>query len=230
MSRQPENPGDPSGPGRHHRHRVARRFVLVGVPLAFAALLLFHPIPMPGPIADGINDRLLRWNLVHLAQLLFIGAVGYTLWTLVDGTSVTARRVTRIATVLFVCLYGAYEAWTGIGTGLMTLGASDLDPIARAAAVESIQVHWQSPLLGNLSVGAIAGSTAWLTATVAGAIALRTVRASAPVVITLALSGLVFAPTHVPPFGPIAMALVAFAGYRLDAGQGLRTAGRRLQA
>jgi hypothetical protein len=196
--------------------RLTRRWVvLVGLPVAYAGLLLFHPVPGPGPIAEAIAGRLFVWNVVHIGQLPFICALGCALWILVGTDRGVAATVARLSGIVFVVTYGAYESWTGIGTGLLTSAAVDLDPPARSAAVAQIQLHWQSPWLGTVSVGAIVGSTAWLVAAAGAASVLRAGGASTVVVMSLALSGLAFAPTHVPPGGPIAMALFAFAGYQL---------------
>jgi hypothetical protein len=191
---------------------VWRRGVIVGVPLAYAVLLLFHPIPSSGPALHAIGRTLGAWQVVHVAQLALIGAMGGVLMLLVDGLAGRAATVTRACAVVFVLVYGAYESWTGIATGSLATTAHALPAVDQAAATTLVQAHWESPLLGNGSIGAILGSVAWLAATTAAAVALRHAGAPTRAVVALIASGVLFAPTHVPPFGPTAMLLCAMAG------------------
>jgi hypothetical protein len=188
-----------------------RSALAVGTPLAYAALLLFHPVPRPGPVLHGIHHALTTWQTVHVVQLAFIGAMGGVLLLLVHGLPGRAVAAARGCTVAFVLLYGAYEAWTGIATGALAATAATLPAGDQQAATTLVQAHWESPLLGNGSLGAILGSAAWLAATVAGAVALRGAGAPYRAVVALVGAGLLFAPTHVPPFGPAAMVLFALA-------------------
>src|SRR5215216_1650122 len=45
---------------------------LVGVPLAWAVLLLFHPGGDPDRIYLELQDKVTRWLVVHIAMMLFI--------------------------------------------------------------------------------------------------------------------------------------------------------------
>jgi hypothetical protein len=193
------------------RKPPARLIFLVVVPLAYAGLLLFHPIPGDGAIDHALAHDLATWNLVHVAQLGFIGAMGGAVLWLVQGIAGPAAGIARVAAIVFVLVYGAYETWTGVVTGALTAAAHDLPAGDQAAAGTLIQAHWESSLLGNGSIGAITGSTAWLVAVTAAALALRGRGAPTGAVIALIASGVVFAPTHVPPGGPMAMALFAVA-------------------
>lgn len=197
---------------------------LVAVPLAYAGLLLFHPVPGPGSIQHGLDHHLTTWTVVHVAQLGFIGAMGGAVLGLVHGLTARWATVARVAVVVFVLVYGAYETWTGIATGALAAHAHDLPAGSQSTATHLIQAHWKSPLLGNGSVGAITGSAAWLVATVAAAQALRGCGAPTGSVVCLAAAGLVFAPTHVPPAGPLAMVLFAVAVIWLERGSRTETA------
>jgi hypothetical protein len=130
---------------------------------------------------------------------------------LVHGLTARSATAARVSAIVFVLVYGAYETWTGIPTGALTASAHGLRADEQATAAELIQTHWDSPLLGNGSVGAIAGSAAWLVATVAAALALRGRGAPTGAAVALAGAGVVFTPTHVPPAGPLAMLLFALA-------------------
>ena len=198
------------------RTRSVRLIFLIAAPLAYAALLLFHPIPDHGPVLHGLDHALDRWTVVHVAQLGFIGAMGGALLWLVHGLTGRAATVSRVSAVVFVLAYGAYEAWTGIGTGSLIATASGLSDADQHASSALVQAHWDSPVLGNVSFGGIAGAAAWLAATSSAAVALRRVGATTATVVCLVASGVLFAPTHVPPIGPIAMVLFAAAVLQLE--------------
>jgi hypothetical protein len=185
--------------------------MVVGTPLAYAALLLFHPIPHAGPVLHGLDHAHTAWLVVHVAQLAFIGAMGAVILLLVHDLHGRAPAAARGFALVFVLLYGAYEAWTGIATAALARTAATLPADDQHAAEVLVQAHWESPLLGNGSLGAVLGSAAWLGATVAAALALRGAGASRRAVFALIGAGLLFAPTHVPPFGPAAMGLFALA-------------------
>jgi hypothetical protein len=214
-------------PDRIQRGRLP---FLVTVPIAYAALLLFHPIPERGPVLDGLESALDRWNVVHVVQLAFIGAMAAAVVWLLQGTPGRAATVGRASALVFAVVYGAYESWTGIGTGALVSTSAQLPRDDLGAASVLVQGHWESTLLGNGSVGAILGSTAWLVATVAAALALRRAGAPTRAVACLVGSGVLFAPTHVPPFGPAGMILFALAVVllaehaRLDADSGMAPA------
>jgi hypothetical protein len=203
-------------PSGVQRTTPARLVLLVAVPLAYATLLLFHPIPEHGPVLHGIDHALDRWTVVHVLQLGFIGAMGAAVLWLTRGLTGRAATVARVSALVFVLLYGAYESWTGIGTGALIATATGFPDAEQNAASVLVQAHWDSALLGNVSVGAIAGSAAWLVATGAAALALRRTGAATGAVVCLVGSGLLFAPTHVPPFGPVAMVLFAAAVLQVE--------------
>ena len=149
---------------------------------------------------------------MHVAQLGFIGAMGGVILLLVHGLTARSATAARVSAVVFVLVYGAYETWTGIATGALTASAHGLRADEQATAAELIQTHWDSPLLGNGSAGAIAGSAAWLVATVAAALALRGRGAPTGAAVALAGAGVVFTPTHVPQAGPLE--LITHASWR----------------
>lgn len=56
---------------------------LIGVPLAWAVLLLFHPAPDDGDIYGSLRHDASAMVIVHLGTLLFIGLIGAALYLLV---------------------------------------------------------------------------------------------------------------------------------------------------
>ena len=87
---------------------------LIGVPLAWALLLLFHPTGEGEAItyAD-VQDEVTRWLVVHLGMVVFIPLMAGAVYLLVRGMESTAARVCRIALVFFVVFYGAFEVLVG---------------------------------------------------------------------------------------------------------------------
>src|SRR5262245_35895921 len=61
---------------RFSRQRFA---FLIGVPVAWAVLLLFHPLGS-GSMYDVLRDEVTRWQVVHVGTLLFIGLMGLAVY------------------------------------------------------------------------------------------------------------------------------------------------------
>jgi hypothetical protein len=80
---------------------------LMGVPLAWTVLLLFHPTGEGEAItyAD-VQDEVTRWLVVHLGMVVFIPLMAVAVYLLVRGIESTAARVCRVALVFFVVFYG----------------------------------------------------------------------------------------------------------------------------
>ena len=66
-----------------------------------------------------MQDQVTAWLVVHLGMVVFIPLMAGVVYLLVRGIESTAARVCRIALVLFVVSYGAWEALVGIGTGIL---------------------------------------------------------------------------------------------------------------
>ena len=89
---------------------------LVGIPLAWAVLLLFHPTGGGEAVtyAD-VQDQVTAWLVVHIGMMLFIPLMALAVYLLLRDIEGSAARVSRIALVPFVVFYGAYEVLLGIG-------------------------------------------------------------------------------------------------------------------
>lgn len=81
--------------GRVDKPRFNRRQLafLIGVPLAWAVVLLFHPAPDPQNLLESLRGGTTRWLIVHFATLLFIGLMGVVLHLLLSGMTGPAARV-----------------------------------------------------------------------------------------------------------------------------------------
>ena len=181
---------------------------LIGVPLAWAVLLLFHPTGEGEAItyAD-LSDKLTPWLVVHLGMLVFIPLMGVAVYLLLRGVEGAAAQVSRVALVLFVLVYGAWEALVGIGSGILVNEINGLPEGERATAAGLVEDYNDNVLIRAFGVLGSIGSLAFITAMIAAGVALRS-HADAPVSvpILLGLSGFLIT-AHPPPYGPIGLAL-----------------------
>jgi hypothetical protein len=180
---------------------------LVGVPLAWAILLLFHPGGEGEDLYGDLRDQVTRMLVVHIGMLLFIPLMAVVVYVLLRGIEGTAALVSRIALALFVIFYGAWEAMYGIGLGILGDAVNGLPEAERATGAAVIQDYGEHVLIRGFGVLVSIGSVAFIIAMIAAGIALRRY-AGAPlaVPILLGLSGFLIT-AHPPPFGPTGLAL-----------------------
>jgi hypothetical protein len=184
---------------------------LVGVPLLWALLLLFHPMGEQGTIYLNLRDQVARMLVVHIGMLLFLPLFTIGVFLLLRGVEGTAAWVGRVGAVVFAVFYGAYETLQGIATSALVTevkGASELGPDAKAALVQDFAEH---PLVRDLGVFGVPGTLGLIAALIGTGIALRR-HAGAPVSVEvlLGLSGFLIT-AHPPPFGPVGLVLFAAA-------------------
>lgn len=181
---------------------------LIGMPIAWGVLLWFHPATDPDDIYGGLRDEVVTYQIVHAGTLLFIGLIGVALYRVVRDLPGRAARISRIAIVPFVVFYGAWETVIGLATGALVQHANDVPADERAAVSDAIQSLQENIIVGEMSVTAVVGGLAWLVATIAAAVAYRSIGAPVLVSILLGLSCIVI--SHPPPIGPVG--LLCFAG------------------
>jgi hypothetical protein len=176
---------------------------LVGIPLAWAVLLLFHPTGGGEAVtyAD-VQDQVTAWLVVHIGMMLFIPLMAVAVYLLLRGIEGTAARISRIALVPFVVVYGAYEVLLGIGAGILVQDVNGLVGSEKAAGAALVNEFTDNVLIRGFSVLSTIGSLAFITAMIAAGVALRR-EAAAPVAVPvlLGLSGFLIT-AHPPPFGP----------------------------
>jgi hypothetical protein len=181
---------------------------LVGIPLAWAVLLLFHPTGGGEAVtyAD-VQDQVTAWLVVHLGMMLFIPLMALAVYLLLRGIEGTAARVSRIALVPFVVFYGAYEVLLGIGAGILVDDVNGLAASERAAGAALVNEFTDNVLIRGFSILSSLGAIPFITAMIAAGVALRR-HTDAPlaVPILLGLSGFLIT-AHPPPFGPIGLVL-----------------------
>ena len=180
--------------------------LLIAAPLAWAALLLFHPLGS-GQVYDLLRDQVTRWQIVHIGTLFFIGLMGVAVFLLVRSLESTAARVARIAAGTFVVFYGAWEAVAGLAVGALAQHTNGLPADERAVGSDAIQSLYESPIVGDFGLLNVLGSLGWIVAVLAAAVAVRQAGARRGAVALLGISAL--AVQHPPPAGPIALACFA---------------------
>ena len=188
------------------RVRRSEAAFIIGVPFAWAVLLLFHPGGEADQIYLSIQDQVTAALVVHIGMMLFIPLMAAAIYLVLRGVKGTAARVSRIALVPFVVFFSAYETLQGTANGVLSSELNGRPEEQRASGAELIQDFAESPLVRDLGVFAILGSLAILIAMIAAGIALHR-HAGAPMLVSvlLAIFGLMIG-GHPPPFGPIALA------------------------
>jgi hypothetical protein len=203
------------------RRPFSRREVvfLVGVPLAWVILLLFHPSGEGEDLYADLQDQVTRMLVVHIGMLLFIPLMAVVVYVLLRGVEGTAARVSRIALAPYVVFYGAWEAMYGIGLGILADAVNGLPEAERATGAAVIQDYGENVLLRGFGVLVTIGSVAFITAAIAAGVALRR-QAGAPIAVPvlLGLSGFLITALP-PPYGPTGLALFVAAVLLFARGQ-----------
>jgi hypothetical protein len=184
---------------------------ILGVPVAWAILLLFHPTGDGKELYNDLEDKVTVFMVVHVGMLVFIPLFAAAVYLLTRGLEGTAMLVSRVGLALFAVFYAAYETLQGIAVGIL-VNELNGSSIGEAERVDLVQDFAEHPLpRDGLGVFVSIGSIGLLAAMIGAGIALRD-RAGAPlsVPILFALSALLIA-AHPPPFGPAGLVLFVVA-------------------
>jgi hypothetical protein len=179
-------------------HKILRRLVLLGTPLAFALWEIFHPQPMG--VADAVEQG--GWFMwFHFIQVPLIGLIALAVYLLTEGLEGRAVSVSRWAIAVFAVFFSAYDAAAGIGTGYALRNAQGLSAGGQEAVYEAVIDMPGLSLIFGLS---IVGTGAWVVALIATAMALRRAGASRGPLILLILAGIFLMGGHPYPAGTLA--------------------------
>ena len=191
--------------------RFTRRIIAfaIGVPLAWAVLLWFHPDVDPNDVYGTLRDDVTPYLVVHVGTLIFIGLMGAALYVLVRDMPGRAARISRLAIGPFVLFYAAWEAVIGLAIGVLVQHANDAPARQRPAVADSIQSLGDNVIIGDPGIVGSVGAIAWIVAVIAAAVAYR--NAGAPVLAWVLLGLSLLVVSHPPPIGPIALVFFAAA-------------------
>ena len=185
--------------------RWKRLALRLGVPAAWAGLLLFHPTGDGEVVFPVISQQLGRWQAVHLGMAVFIPLFAYAVFTLATGINGIAGRIGRVLLPTGAVLYGVYEAALGVGTGALVSHVEDLSGADHAVGAGLVEDYFmQSPIFRFLE---LSGSLALGGGIIATAIALRHAGLIGRSALWLMVVAVVPITWHVPPFGPVGLLL-----------------------
>ena len=179
----------------------------MGVPLAWAVLLWFHPDVPPDDVYGGLRDEVTTYIVVHVGTLIFIALLGLVLYMLVKDLPGRAARIARVAVIPFVVCYATWETVIGLAVGALVQHANEAPASDRPAIADAIQSLGDNAIVGEAGVLLSVGALAWAVAVIAAAVAFRGVGAPLTASVLLGLSAIVV--SHPPPIGPVG--LVCFA-------------------
>lgn len=192
---------------------TTRSALLLGAPLAFAALLMLHPMG-GGDFATLVSDNLTPWLAVHYAGVVLFPLMGYVLWVLIRDLRGRAATVARLAIPVYAVFYGAYEAMMGLATGIMMQQGDGMTGAERDGLAEAVNAITTHPIVGEGGLFSTLGGLAWITAMTCAILALRAagVRTSALVLLGIGT----FMILHIPPIGPIALLCLSGAALMIE--------------
>jgi hypothetical protein len=178
---------------------------LIGVPLAWALLLLFHPTGDGEDLYPVVSDEVTAWVIVHLGTLLFVPLLAAVVYVLLRGVEGTAAQVSRVALGSFLLFYITFEVLIGIGVGLLSEAVNGLAGAEQQAGAKALEAFADN---GVIAVFEVIGTGSLLVALTAAGIALwRRTGAPLAVPVLLALAAVPIS-WHVPPFGQVGLGLL----------------------
>ena len=179
---------------------------LIGAPLLWGMLLLFHPTGDGDEFYPIIRDQVTAWQVVHIGTLMCIPVLAGVVYLLLRGVDGFAALISRIALAAFAVFFTAFEVLNGIGLGILVDLVNELPAAERTGGAQLVEDFAGSSMI---NVFELIGSVAWLVAVVAAGVALfrrSDARSSVAVVLLLVVSA-VPVTWHVPPFGQAGLAL-----------------------
>jgi hypothetical protein len=177
----------------------------LATPLALAALLAWHPADPTQ--ATELQELLTRWTVIHLGLLVALPLLALQLLHTLRGHASLAADLARVAAVVAVAFYAAFESLVGLGTGVLVRLAGQVPADQRSGALELAQRWWEVP--APIPVISTVAIVAWVVALTAAAVAKHRANAPRAVVWTLLASGWLFAAGHPGLTGAAAMVALA---------------------
>jgi hypothetical protein len=177
---------------------------LIGVPVAWGILLLFHPLGEPGEFYPTIDGHVAAWLAVHIGMGIFVPLFAGVVYLLLRGVNSTAATISRIGLATFAVLYAAWELLLGVGTGILTEEVNALPERQQAVGVDVLESYADS---GVISVYSVVGSIGLGVAMIGAVVALRRAYGLGWVPLVLMLLSVPLIAVHEPPFGPVGLTI-----------------------
>jgi hypothetical protein len=175
---------------------------LIGVPVAWGILLLFHPLGEPGEFYPTIDGHVTAWLTVHIGMGIFVPLFAGVVYLLLRGVNSTAATISRIGLATFAVLYAAWELLLGVGTGILTEEVNALPERQQAVGVDVLESYADS---GVIAVYSVVGSIGLGVAMIGAVVALRRAYGLGWVPLVLMLLSVPLIAVHEPPFGPVGL-------------------------
>jgi hypothetical protein len=150
-----------------------RRAAFVGIPAIWIVVALIHPVANVGSIYEDLSDDVNVWIGVHLAQLVLAAGLGSILWVAVRGHRGTSATLTRIAVPVYLVFFAAFDAVTGIASGLALHHASSLSGAEQAGAASTVEYLANNRITADVSPVWALGQTAMVVALLGTAVTFR---------------------------------------------------------
>jgi hypothetical protein len=202
-----QRPADDGAPARRRVFRPPELAFIVGVPAAWAILLLFHPMG-DGDFSEIIDGNVTAWITVHLGMGIFVPLFAGVVYLLLRDVKSTAATVSRIGLAVFAVLYAAWELVLGVGTGILAHETDALPASQQTVGADLIDAYGDNGVIGVLSV---VGSLGLLVAIIGAAVALRAAYRLGWLPLVLMLLSIPLIAIHEPPFGPVGLAMFVVA-------------------
>lgn len=183
---------------------TAMRVALTAIPLLWLPLTLTHPFEITDVTTGGQHTR---WIATHAGMLVLTPCVGLLLLVLVRGLTGIAATVARIASVVWVAFFAAFESIAGLATGVLAR-------LGEETAAERLFDH--GVVGGDLSVLGFVAHPMWGVAVIAAAVALRADGAPRLAWAALGVSSL-FVIGHAGPIAFVAFVALAIAAWSATA-------------
>jgi hypothetical protein len=177
---------------------------LIGVPVAWGILLLFHPLGEPGEFYPTIDGHVTAWLTVHIGMGIFVPLFAGVVYLLLRGVNSTAATISRIGLATFAVLYAAWELLLGVGTGILTEEVNALPERQQAVGVDVLESYADS---GVIAVYSVVGSIGLGVAMIGAVVALRRAYGLGWVPLVLMLLSVPLIAVHEPPFGPVGLTI-----------------------
>ena len=179
---------------------------VVGVPIAWAILLLFHPGGEASQVYASLDGDGTRMIVVHVGTMIFIPLLALAIWLLSRGLETPAARIGRAALPVFVVFYVAWEALQGTANGVLTDQVAALPAEDQGLGASLIQDFAENPFVRDFGIFAAIGSVALVVAMIGTGVALRDAGAPGWAPWALGFSGFMIT-AHPPPYGPAGLVL-----------------------